>query len=65
MSDKKPNTKLKKAIKEAGFSYESFAKEIDVTKQTIQNACNGVDIHKHTKIVIAITLSKSVTELFN
>ena len=60
----KKNEKLKKAIKDAGYSYETFAREIDVSKQTIQNVVNGQDIHKHTKQIICIKLNKTLTEIF-
>jgi len=58
------NEVLKTAIKEAGYSYEKLAREIDVSKQTVANAVNGKSIHKHTKQVICMTLNKTLNDLF-
>ena len=58
------NEKLKQAIKDSGYSYESLAREINTSKQTIQNAVNGEKIHHHTQLVIAMTLGCELNDIF-
>ena len=58
------NERLKKKIKSEGYSYESLAREISTSKQTIQNAVNGEKIHHHTQLVIAMTLGCELNDIF-